>query len=669
MPGHVTSKTKQEIARLRRELEHHNELYYVRAQPEITDFEYDRLLQRLRDLEAKYPALVTPDSPTQRVGGAPLAEFVGVRHAEPMRSLDNTYSAEDLAEWVARVHKGLPGENIDFLVELKIDGVAVSLQYRNRALAQGATRGDGETGDDITANLKTLRNLPLSLASKAPREVTIRGEVYLPKAAFAALNEQKALANEKLFANPRNAAAGSLKLLDSAQTRRRPLAAFFYGVDSSTALSLKTQKNMLGALETWGLPVNPNRLLCHSLDEIMAFSKIWETRRHELPYETDGLVIKVNAFEQQQRLGATSKSPRWAIAYKYSAEQAQTRLLGIRVQVGRTGVLTPVADLEPVFLAGSTIARATLHNEEDLARKDIREGDLVVIEKAGEVIPYVVGPVVAARTGDEKKFKMPRICPGCNSRVVKPAGEVATRCLNPGCPAQIKGRLLHFGSRGALDIENLGDALVDNLVDAGLVKDCGDLYALRAEQLIPLERMAEKSAENVLSALEQSKHRTLGRLIHALGIPQVGEHTGEVLAARFENLEALTQAPVEELTLIHEVGPVVAQSLFDFFALPETKTVLQKLKRAGVNFARLPEAARTVRKFTGKIFVFTGELEQYTRPQAEARVKALGGRATGSVSAKTDYVVAGSEAGSKLEKARKLGVVVLSEAEFKKMLE
>jgi DNA ligase (NAD+) len=554
-------------------------------------------------------------------------------------------------------------------VELKIDGVAVSLNYHNHTLAQGATRGDGETGDDVTANLKTLRRLPPALSGKAPADVTLRGEVYLPKAAFADLNAQKSAAGEKPFANPRNAAAGSLKLLDPGQTRRRPLEAFFYGMDAQNAADLKTQKNMLKALETWGLPVNPHRQLCRSLDEIMAFSKTWETQRHELPYETDGLVIKVNAFEQQARLGATSKSPRWAIAYKYSAEQAQTRLLGIRVQVGRTGVLTPVADLEPVFLAGSTIARATLHNEDDLERKDIREGDLVTIEKAGEVIPYVVGPVAVARTGQEKKFKMPKACPVCASRVAQLEGEVATRCLNPGCPAQVKGRLLHFGSRAGMDIEGLGDALVEQLVDLGLVKDYGDVYALSVETLIPLERMAEKSAENLVAAVAASKRRTLGRLIYSLGILQVGEHTGEILASHFESLEALAQAPVEELTGIHEVGPVVAESLHDFFTLPETKAVMKKLKQAGVNLQRLPEEVRAVGPLSGKTFVFTGELEHFTRPQAEARVKALGARAAGSVSAKTDYVVAGADAGAKLAKARKLGVTVLTEKEFQRLIE
>jgi DNA ligase (NAD+) len=664
------ANVKKEIEKLRRELEQHNRLYYIQARPEISDMEYDRLYRRLVELESAHPDLIEPDSPTQRVGGAPLSEFASVKHAEPMLSLDNTYSAEDITEWVARVQKGLPDEPVTFMAELKIDGVAVSLTYAKRKLFQGATRGDGVTGDDITENLKTLRSLPWELNTPAPvGAVTIRGEVFFPKAAFLALNEQKLAAEEKPFANPRNAAAGSLKLLDSRQTRQRPLAAFFYGLDAKNSEPLKTQKQMLEALDDWGLPVNPDRKFCRNVDEIMQFSQEWEDKRHGLPYEIDGLVIKVNDFDQQRRLGLTSKSPRWAIAFKYSAAQARTRLLNISVQVGRTGVLTPVANLEPVYLAGSTIARATLHNVEDMERKDIREGDTVIIEKAGEVIPYVVGSVPEARTGAEKKFEMPSQCTVCGSEVVKTEGEVALRCINSACPAQLKGRLLHYASRGGMDIEGLGDALVEQLVDKDMVKDYGDLYTLTAGQLIPMERMAEKSAENLLAALEQSKHRTLGRLIHALGIPQVGEHTGEVLASQFENLEALSKAPVEDLTQIHEVGPVVAQSLHDFFALPETKAVLKKIKRAGVNLQRLPEEVRSEGALTGKTFVFTGEMVNFTRGQAEARVKALGGRASGSVSAKTDYVVAGNDAGSKLDKARKLGVKVLEEDEFRKMIE
>jgi DNA ligase (NAD+) len=662
-------KIKAEAARLRRDIDRHNRLYYVQNQPEISDPAYDRLYRRLLDLEAKYPELRTDDSPTQRVGGEALKEFQTVRHPEPMLSLDNTYSADEVAEWVARVQRQLPGETVGFAVELKIDGVSVSARYADRRFVQGATRGDGVFGDDITENLKTVRSLPRQLDDGAPQgELFARGEVFLPKAALAALNEQKQAAGEKVFANPRNAAAGSLKLLDPRQAAQRPLALFFYALNSQAAAPLKTQSTLLAAFEAWGLPVNPHRCACGSLQDILDFAREWEEKRHALPYEIDGLVIKVDDFDQQSRLGATSKSPRWSIAYKYSASRAQTRLLDIAVQVGRTGVLTPVAVLAPVHLAGSTISRATLHNEEDVQRKDIRLGDLVILEKAGEVIPRVVEPVKSARTGQEKKFHMPGRCPVCGSEVVKLAGEVATRCVNPSCAAQIKRGLGHFGSRDAMDIEGLGEALVNQLVDTGLVKDFGDLYRLTADQLAPLERMAEKSAENLLRAVAESKQRTLARLIYALGIPQVGEHSAEVLAAEFPDIDALAAAGVDALDAIREVGPKVADAIHQFFRQTGTKAVLQKLKKAGVNTVRRPEEKKAGGKFTGQTFVFTGELTGFTRSQAESRVKALGGRVSNSVSKQTTAVVAGADPGSKLDKARKLGVTVLNEQEFRKRI-
>jgi len=665
-----TATVKAEVERLRRDINRHSRLYYVLAEPEITDKEYDRLYRRLQDLEAQYPSLITDDSPTQRVGGEPLKEFQSVRHDEPMLSLDNTYSADEVAEWVARVQRLLPGEAVAFAVELKIDGVAVAVRYRDRKFVQGATRGDGVVGDDVSENLKTVRNLhPRLNDSPPPGEIVIRGEVFLPKAAFEALNEQKTAAGERAFANPRNAAAGSLKLLDSRLTAQRPLAVFFYAVDSKTAAALKTQSEMLAALEKWDLPVNPNHRQCGNLDEIMAFSREWEDKRGNLPYEIDGLVIKVDDFDQQSRLGATSKSPRWAIAYKYSASQAQTRLSDILVQVGRTGVLTPVAVLEPVHLAGSTIARATLHNAEDIERKDIRIGDQVTIEKAGEVIPQVVGPVTALRTGGERLFRMPERCPVCSSHVVKLEGEVAHRCVNPSCPAQLKRALQHYGSRDAMDIEGLGEALVEQLVDSKQVREFSDLYRLTEKELIPLERMAEKSAENFVQAVADSKRRSLARLIFGLGIPQVGRHSAEILADIFPNVDDLAAATVEELDQIPEIGPKVADAIHAFFGQPEIQSVLKKLKKAGVNTERLPEEKKADGKFTGKTFVLTGELAGFTRSQAESRIKALGGRAAGSVSAQTDYVVAGADPGSKLDKARKLGVKILDEQEFRKLLE
>lgn len=661
-------KVRAEVEDLRRKILLHNQFYYVQAEPEISDGEYDRLYRRLQDLEAQHPDLVTPDSPTRRVGGEPISGFSPVRHAEPMLSLDNTYSEEDLEEWEQRVRKGLPDETVAFAAELKIDGVAVALIYREGQFQQAVTRGDGETGDDITANIRTLRGLPLQLKATAPRgELVVRGEVFLPKKAFQELNAQKQEAGEKVFANPRNAAAGSLKLLDSRLAARRPLAFFVYGMDTKTSGPLKTQTEVLSSLASWGLPVSPDHALCRDMAALKRFLSGWEPKRHSLPYEIDGVVIKVDALDQQKRLGATSKSPRWAIAYKFAAEQAQTKLNAISVQVGRTGVLTPVAELEPVVLAGTTVSRANLHNAEDIARKDIRAGDQVVIEKAGEIIPQVVRPITEQRTAKAARFKMPVTCPACDSLVVKLEEQVAWRCVNPGCPDQVKGRIRLFAQRAAMDIEGLGEALVDQLVEKGLVRDYGDLYALTVEQLAPLDRMALKSAENIVAALQASKQRTLGRLIYALGIPLVGEHSGEVLAAHYADLKSLGQAEQEALQDIHEIGPKVAASLRAFFSRKEIKAVLAKLEKAGVNTRQLAEEKLRTGGLTGKTFVFTGELETMTRGQAEARVKRLGGRAAGSVSKKTDYVVSGPGAGSKLDKAKKLGLKVISEKEFNRL--
>ncbi len=669
-PKPCSSKIIKEADELRRTLNRHNRLYYVLAKPEISDAGYDRLFRRLKDLEAEYPQLVDPDSPTQRVGGEPIPGFKSVRHADPMLSLENTYSEDELEEWDERVRRALPDEEVSYSVELKIDGVAVALRYGGRRFIQGATRGDGDAGDDVTANLMTLRSLPLTLDCPAPeKEIVIRGEIFLPRKAFLVWNEKRAAAGEKVFANPRNAAAGSLKLLDPRLTAQRPLAIFLYSADRNTANGLKTQSALLTALLSWGLPVNPYHSHCRNLKDVMKFSRKWQERRHALPYEIDGLVVKVESVDQQRRLGSTSKSPRWAIAFKYSAVQARTRLEAIKVQVGRTGVLTPVALLKPVQLAGSIISRASLHNEEDIERKDIREGDCVIIEKAGEVIPQVVGPVLAERSGSEKKFQMPGQCPICHSRVIKLTDEVAWRCVNPGCAAQVKGRVLHFAQRTAMDIEGLGESLVEQLVDKGLVKDYGDIYNLSLEKLVPLERMAMKSAENLLQGIEASKHRTLGCLIFALGIPLVGERAAEILAAAFTELSALVSASDEELQNLPEIGPKAAASLSGFFQSEETQAILHKLYQSGVNVKRLPEEVRERGKLSGRTFVFTGELEGFTRGQAEARVKALGGRASGSISAQTDYVVTGSAPGSKLDKARKLGVEVLGEEAFRQMIE
>ncbi len=640
------------------------------AQPEIPDQAYDRLYKQLQQLEQAYPELRTPDSPTQRVGGEPITGFKAVKHRQPMLSLENTYSETELQEWIARVEKGLGQEEVVYTVELKIDGVAISVTYQDRIFTQAVTRGDGETGDDVTHNLRTIKSLPLELEARAPMGLMeIRGEVYMPRQVFLNFNQRQEAAGEKTFVNPRNAAAGSLKLLDSRLTAQRGLAVTLYSADDQVMKQVKKQSALLEWLPQWGLPVNREFRLCHNARDILDFARVWETRRHDLPFDIDGLVVKVDRVDQQQRLGFTSKTPRWAIAYKYAAAQAETTLKKISVQVGRTGVLTPVAELEPVFLAGTTVARATLHNEEDMERKDIREGDQVIVEKAGEIIPQVVEPMLSKRQGNLKKFKMPTRCPICSSQVVKLEGEVAHRCVNPGCPAQVKGSILHFAQRSAMDIDGMGEMLVTQLVDKQMVHDYSGLYRLSEVELSALERMGQKSADRILKSLERSKHRSLGRLIFALGIPMVGEHAAELLAAVFEDIHALSEAPEETLMDVEEIGPKVASSIVKFFQQQESRTIVEHLLAAGVNGRRLPEEIKQGGKLQGKTFVFTGELQQFTRSQAQSRVKTLGAKTAGSVSAKTDYVVAGEAAGSKLNKARQLGVAIISEAEFLKLIE
>ncbi len=666
----VPLTVRKQVGKLKEELHRHNRLYYVVAQPEISDQDYDRLYQQLQQLEQAYPELITPDSPTQRVGGEPIAGFEQVKHRQPMLSLENTYSEEELQEWIDRVEKGLGQERVAYTVELKIDGVAISVTYQDHKFVQAVTRGDGERGDDVTQNLRTIKSLPFKLEPHAPLgTVEIRGEVFMPRQDFLNFNQRQEAVGEKTFANPRNATAGSLKLLDSRITAQRALAITFYSADDRVMRQVKEQSTLLDLLEQWGLPVNREHRLCHSAQEILAFAHIWETRRHELAFDIDGLVVKVNRVDQQQRLGFTSKTPRWAIAYKYAAAQAETQLRKITIQVGRTGVLTPVAELEPVFLAGTTVARATLHNEEDIERKDIREGDQVIVEKAGEIIPQVVEPVLSKRKGPLKKFKMPDHCPVCSSQVIKLEGEVAHRCINPGCPAQVKGSILHFAQRSAMDIDGMGEMLVNQLVDKNMVHDYSELYRLSRDQLAGLERMGIKSADNVLKSLEQSKRRSLGRLLFALGIPMVGEHSAELLAAAFEDIQQVSHASTEDLLAIEEIGPKVASSIEKYFHQKESQDILKRLMQAGVNGKRLPEEIRQSGKLQGKIIVFTGELQNFTRVQARNRVKALGGKAAGSVSAKTDYVVAGEGAGSKLNKARQLGVLIISETEFLKLIE
>ncbi len=658
------------IALLRAEIERHNRLYYVEARPEISDREYDALLRELEELEAAHPDLATPDSPTRRVGGAPLEGFAPVRHTVPMMSLANTYNAGEVREFDRRLRALIAPHEPTYVVEPKIDGVAVSARYEKGLFVLGATRGDGQTGDDITANLRTIRSLPLRLIGEAPPALEVRGEVYLGKAAFARLNQEREEAGEEPFANPRNAAAGSLKQLDPAVVARRPLAVLFYAVGACEGVEFPTHRELLERLRGWGLPIPPRHWFCPDIAAVeRALEELREARR-AFAFDTDGAVIKLDDRRRYAALGATAKSPRWAIAYKYEPERAETRLRAIAVQVGRTGVLTPVAELEPVALAGSTISRATLHNEDEIRRKDIRVGDRVIIEKAGDVIPAVVGVNVAARTGSEIPFSMPKTCPVCGGPVVRREGEVAARCENLQCPAQLKRWLRHFAARNAMDIEGLGEAIVDQLVDRRLLDSPADLYSLDAKTLAALERMGPKSAENLVAAIAASRERELWRVIHALGIRQVGAQSARLLAEHFESLDALMAADETALTSIFEIGPIVAGEIRAYFAQPRNRSFIEKLKAAGVRTARAPRPAAPAGALPlqGRRFVLTGTLAAMPREAAAERIRALGGAVSESVSSKTSFVVAGAEPGAKLDKARALGVPVLDEAAFLKMI-
>lgn len=657
----------KEVAELRRQLERHNYLYYVMDQPEVSDAEYDRLFQRLLQLEEQYPELASPDSPTQRVGAAPLLEFGTVTHRAPMLSLANAFDYGELRAFDARIKRmvGLGAqEQIEYVCELKIDGLAVSLTYENGRFTTGATRGDGLMGEEITQNLRTIRSLPLKLHDPNPPPLLeVRGEVYLDKAEFARINAEREKKGEVLFANPRNAAAGSVRQLDSRITAGRRLNSFIYGVGAAEGRSFSTHWETLEYLRRSGFRVNPASLLRADIEAVIESCEGWESKRHKLAYEIDGLVVKVNSVGLQRALGQVSRSPRWAIAFKYAPEQQTTKVVDIFVSIGRTGAITPTALLEPVRISGSVVSRATLHNEDEIRRKDVRIGDTVVVQKAGEVIPEVVGVLKEKRTGKERQFVMPERCGVCGSEIIRPEGEAVARCTGVACPAQVKERLFHFGSRGGMDIEGLGEALVDQLVECGLVEDVGDLYFLDEVTLAGLERMGEKSAANLVAALEASKTRPLARVINALGIRHVGEHVAEVLAEHFGSLEALSRASEEELSEIPEIGPKIAQSGAAFFRQEQTKRLLEKLARAGVR-PKVKERPKREGFFTGKSVVFTGELESMPRGEAEAMVQAEGGKTAGSVSKKTDFVVVGATPGSKYTKALELGVTVLTEEEF-----
>lgn len=705
------SEAQKKISKLRVDIRRHDRLYYVAARPEVTDYEYDQLYAELAKLEHQFPDLVTPDSPTQRVGGAPLKEFPSIRHTVPMLSLEKSDTLDALKKFDADVRKQLPGEEIDYVLEPKVDGVSICVRYELGQLVRGATRGDGATGDDITANLKTIKAIPLRLPQ--PVTLEVRGEAYMPLKEFEKFNTTQ----EKPFPNPRNATAGSLKQLDPRKVAPRPLSAVFYAVVGGDCA---THADALALLKKLGLPTPPY-WICRDMDDVLrrydkdvaAGNDETKDLRTQVPYELDGIVVKVNALDQQRRLPPKAKAPGYAIVYKpeHWIKPAETKLNDITVQVGRTGVLTPVAELEPVFVQGSTVSRATLHNEEEIKRKDIRIGDTVIIRKAGMVIPEVVEVVTSRRTGKEKSFQMPKKCPACDGQLERDpeyrtalcrnkvsgnricgfvqrdpsfehgkcpkcgaelerdAQHVDWLCDNISCPAQLKRTIQHFAMRGAMDIEGLGEVLVNQLVDTGLVKDAAELYALTVEQVAGLERMAEKSATNVVAAITASKDRDLWRLLNGLGIHHVGEEAARKLAAQFGTLDKLAAATVDDLQQCEDVGPVMAESLHDFFRNPRNQAVLAKLKRAGLNQKSEIRSQKSEGPFTGKTVVVTGTLEKFSRDQAKELLRRAGANVTDSVSQKTDYLIVGEDAGSKLDKAQKLGVKTLNEAEFRKLLE
>jgi len=659
-----------ELAQLRDEIRRHDYKYYVEAAPEIGDRDYDRLLERLKQLEAAHPELITPDSPTQRIGDEPVAELPQAAHRVPMLSIDNTYSIAELREFGARVAKRLPDEPVEWVVELKVDGVAVSLIYENGLLLRGLTRGNGRVGDDVTHNLRTIGDVPLKLrGDDAPPVVEARGEVYMTNSDLVKLNQEQAARGEAAYANTRNVAAGSIRLLDPRICAQRHLRLFCHGVGAIEGLKSDNHMDFLAELRSYGLPSTPMVECFPTFDAAVEHCESLVERLHELDFEIDGLVLKVNRFEQRERLGFTSKAPRWAIAYKFEKYEATTKLNEIRVQIGKTGAITPVANLEPVELAGTTVSRASLHNADEIERKDVRVGDVVVVEKAGKIIPHIVRVEKHLREGELEKFEFPKKCPECGTGLVKDEGGVYIRCPNPNCPAQLKERLRYFAGRNAMDVEGLGDKLVDQLVNDGLVKSYGDLYGLTLEQLAGLERMGQKSSEKLLAGIEASKSRGLARLLNALAIRHVGARLAAVLAENFGSIDALAAVSEEELSEVNEVGPVIAKSVYEYLHGDYGRDTIAELKRQGVNM----EAPITVKKsasgvLAGKTLVVTGTLARYARDEIEELIAQLGGRAASSVSKKTDYVVAGEKAGSKLEKAQALGVAVISEDEFDKLI-
>jgi DNA ligase (NAD+) len=661
----------EQIQKLRDDIRRHEDLYYLDARPEISDAEFDALMRELQALEASHPELVTPDSPTQRVGGRPAAAFAAVEHLAPMLSLDNAYDEEELREFDERVRRGLGvTAAVAYIAELKVDGLSVALTYQDGRLVRGATRGDGVHGEDVTANVRTIQTIPLALKHAPPGRIEIRGEVYLPRKAFERMNEEQRAAGEALFVNPRNTAAGAMRNLDPALVRKRGLQAWTYQVVwPPETPPPATHAEMLTVLKEWGTPVEPHWQRCESIAEVVAFCESWREKRALLEFETDGVVVKLDNLAQRQRLGFTSKFPRWATAFKFPAERKETMLHRIEVNIGRTGAATPFAVLEPVFVGGSTVSLATLHNPDDIVRKDIRPGEPVIVEKAGDVIPRVVGPANRDLPGRPEPWVMPTTCPVCGSPLHKPEDEAVWRCDNSSCPSKLRRGLEHFASRGAMNIEGMGESLIAQLADSGLVASIADVYALTADKLEALERMGKKSAAKVVAEIEKSKGNPVWRLLYGLGIRHVGERGAQVLADHFGSVSEIERASLEELQQVREIGPVLAEAVRTWFDEPRNRELIQRLGEAGVKLSgerKVPPAGP--QPLAGKAFVITGTLAAMSREEAQAQIERLGGKVTGSVSKKTSAVVVGTDAGSKLEKARALGVETLDEPAFLQLI-
>lgn len=661
-------ETEKEINKLREAIRKHNYHYYVLDEPIISDYEYDNLLRQLISLEQKYPELITPDSPTQRVGAKPLEEFETARHLVPMLSLSNAFTDKELLDFDKRIKKQFPHQFFNYIVELKIDGLAIALVYENGIFQRGATRGDGFVGEDITQNLRTINSIPLRLIKyNNIQRVEVYGEVYMNKESFEKLNQKRDKQGENLFANPRNAAAGSVRQLDPSITAKRQLDTFIYQATFPDGSNFRTHLEVLNFLKSAGFKVNPYIKECQDIEEAINYCKAWENKKSELNYEIDGMVIKLNQLNLREELGSTSKSPRWAIAFKFPAEQMTTVIKDIIVGVGRTGTLTPVAILGPVIISGSKVQRATLHNEDEIRRKDIRIGDTVLIQKAGEIIPEVVKVIKEKRGGKEKVFNIPEKCPVCGSKVIRLEGEIASRCNNLSCPAQVKERIKHFVSREAMDIDGLGSALIEQLVDKGLIKDFGDLYYLKKEELSKLDRMAEKSSDNVIRAINNSKNRPLSNLIYALGIRYVGSYASKLLSKKINNLLDLKNMTEDDFINIAEIGPKIAKSIVLFFKKEENLKIIKKLEEAGLNLSS-QENGQEEQTLKGMQFVLTGSLESFTRDEAKKEIERLGGRVTGNVTKNTDYLILGKDPGQKYQKAKEIGINILEENNFKNML-